>query len=638
MTAAQATHDLAPGDAGAEPKEEHRIERSDLVRIAELAATAFLAWLVPSDPAWLVIAGGAVAVAVGAWPILHDAVKDLLERRMTMELSMTIALVAALAIGEVFVAAVIAMFVVGAEVLEDMTVARGRRAIRDLLRYLPPTALVRRDGKIIEIAIDELRPGDLVLVNPGAAIPVDGTVVAGSSYVDEATITGEPMPVEKGSGDHVYASTVNQSGALEVRAEQLGRDSTFGKIMEAVEHAERSRAPVEKTADRFAGYLVYFALGAAALTFLLTHDARSTISVVIVAGACGMAAGTPLAILGAVGRSARRGAIIKGGRYVETLWAVDTVVLDKTGTLTYGTPVVQAVYPANGTTPNAILAAAAAAEVRSEHPLGDAIVARARAAGVAVTEPEAFTYSPGKGVVVQVEGTEVLAGTRAFAQEHGIALGDLDVPDGEASEVVVVRDGQLLGTIAIADVLRDEAAQAVRELRAMGLRTVLLTGDRPAAAEAIAGRLAVEEWAGGMLPEQKLERVRALVAGGRTVAMVGDGVNDAPALAQASVGVAMGSGTDVTRESAHVVLIGNDLAKFVETLRVARRTRRIILQNFAGTLGIDLVGMGLAAFGLLGPLVAAAIHVVSELTFLLNSARLLPAGVPDDQSEPAVEG
>ncbi|MEZ4503161.1 MAG: cation-translocating P-type ATPase [Dehalococcoidia bacterium] len=634
MTAAPATHDhVAPGDAGAEVEEGHRVERSDLARIAFLAVTAAVAWLLPSEPAWLVIGGGAATVALGAWPVLREAGENVLERRMTTELSMTIALLAALAIGEVFVAAVIAAFVVGAEVLEDMTVARGRRAIQDLLRYLPRIALVRREGEVAEIAIDELRPGDLVLVNPGAAIPVDGTVVAGASHVDEATITGEPMPVEKGSGDHVYASTVNQSGALEVRAERIGRDSTFGKIVEAVEHAERSRAPVEKTADRFAGYLVYFALGAAALTFLLTRDARSTISVVIVAGACGMAAGTPLAILGAVGRSARQGAIIKGGRYLETLWAVDTVVLDKTGTLTYGTPVVQAIYAANGTAPDSILAAAAAAEVRSEHPLGRAIVAHARATGVAVTEPEEFAYTPGKGVVALFEGVEVLAGTRAFTQERGIALADLQAPEGAASEVVVTRGGQLLGTIVIADTLRDEAAGAVRDLRTMGVQTVLLTGDRPAAAEAIASELGVDDYAGGMLPDQKLERVRALVAAGRTVAMVGDGVNDAPALAQASVGIAMGSGTDVTRESAHVVLIGNDLSKFVETLRVARRTRRIILQNFAGTIGIDLAGMGLAAFGLLGPLVAAAIHVVSELTFLLNSARLLPARAPGDQSE-----
>ena len=268
---------------------------------------------------------------------LREAVENLLERRMTMELSMTIALVAALVTGEVFVALVIAAFVLAAEVLEKMAVARGRHAIKDLLEYLPPTALVRRGDGTVELPLEELRIGDLVLVNPGGSIAVDGVVTNGKSYVDQSTITGEPMPAAKGPGDEVYAGTVNQLGALEVRTERIGRNSTFGKIVEAVERAEASRAPVQKTADRYAGYLVYFALGAAALTFLATRDTVATISVIIVAGACGIAAGTPLAILGGIGRAARQGSIIKGGLYLETLWDVNTVVLDKTGTLTSGT-------------------------------------------------------------------------------------------------------------------------------------------------------------------------------------------------------------------------------------------------------------------------------------------------------------
>jgi len=635
MATPAATAELEPLGHDAQ-QTDHTVERSDLARIVLVSLAAVVAWFLRDAPPPLLVAGGAVVIGIGAWPIVREALENLRERRMTMELSMVLALVAALAIGEVFVALVIAAFVLGAEVLEGLAVARGRHAIEDLLRYLPRTALVRRGSTTEDIPIVELVVGDRVLVNPGTSIAVDGTVIGGNSYVDEATITGEPMPVEKLNGSLVYAGTVNQSGALEVRAERIGRDSTFGKIVEAVEHAERSRAPVQKTADRLSGYLVYLALAAATVTFLVTRDGRTTISVVIVAGACGIAAGTPLAILGGIGRAARQGSIIKGGLYLETLWSVNTVVLDKTGTLTYGTPAVQAVLPVAGASPASLLEAAATAEARSEHPLAGAILEYARASAVAIAEPERFDYAPGKGVIASLHGVEIVAGTRALLVERGIPIDSLpSVEHVSASEVVVAREGRLLGSILIADTLRPEAVGAVRALRAMHIRTVLLTGDHAAAAQAIGGQLDVDEVAGGLLPEQKRERVRALVAAGRVVAMVGDGVNDAPALAEASVGVAMGSGTDVTRESAHVVLIGNDLSKFVETLRISRRTRRVIRQNFIGTIAVDVLGMALAAFGLLGPLLAAFIHVTSELAFIVNAARLLPTGRREQCTSPS---
>ena len=353
---------------------EHRVDRVDLLRIVVVAAAAIAVWLVGAEPSVWLFLFGAVVLGFGAWPVLREAVENLLERRMTMELSMTIALVAALVTGEVFVALVIAAFVLAAEVLEKMAVARGRHAIQDLLEYLPPTALVRRGEGTQELPLEELRIGDLVLVNPGGSIAVDGVVITGTSYVDKSTITGEPMPAAKAPGDDVYAGTVNQLGALEVRTERIGRDLTFGKIVEAVERAEASRAPVQKTADRYAGYLVYFALGAAALTFLATRDTVATISVIIVAGACGIAAGTPLAILGGSAGRPAPGSIIKGGLYLETLWDVNTVVLDKTGTLTFGNPTVRAVVPVEDVSEEALLRAAAVAEVRSEHPLGRAIL------------------------------------------------------------------------------------------------------------------------------------------------------------------------------------------------------------------------------------------------------------------------
>ena len=596
-----------------------------MLRIALVAVAATCVGWHVWEPFAAVSVIGVIGLAVGGWPIYKEALENLLARRMTMELSMSIAIIAAAAISEFFTALVITLFVLIAEVLEGMTVSRGRRAIRDLLDFLPRAVSVRRSGAVAEVDADTLTVGDAVLVNPGGRIPVDGTVLAGHSFVDQARITGESLPLEKTAGAAVFAGSINQSGALEIRAERIGRDTSYGKIIEAVEQAERSRAPVQRLADRLAGYLVYFALGAAVLTYLLTRDIRSTISVVIVAGACGIAAGTPLAILGAIGRAARAGAIIKGGLFLEQLGRVDTVVLDKTGTLTYGRPEVRALLPVAGVDELALLDAAAAAEIRSEHPLGKTIVGRAREMGRPVREPESFAYTPGRGVDAMVDGDRVLVGNEVLMRANGIAIpNDLLAKYPEASEVFVARAGRLLGAVVIADTLRAEAAQAIRSIQSMGIKTVLLTGDAEVVATVIAKQLGISEVAADLLPEDKRQRVKELVDQGRTVAMVGDGINDAPALIEAHVGVSMGSGTDVARESADVVLLGNDLLKFAETLAIARRTRGIIWANFVGTIGVDALGIALAAFGLLNPLLAAFIHVASEMTFILNSARLLP--------------
>jgi Cd2+/Zn2+-exporting ATPase/Cu+-exporting ATPase len=604
------------------------IDWTELGRIGFVAVAAAAVWFRVWEPFARVSVIGVVGTIGGGWPIFHEAWENLRARRMTMELSMTIALVAALVISEFFTALVITAFVLGAEVLEGLTVGRGRRAIRDLLDFLPAAASVRRGAGVHRIPLSEVRVGDAVLVAPGECIAVDGRVHSGHSYVDQATITGESTPAEKRPGAIVYAGTINQSGALEIVADRLGRETSFGKIVEAVEHAERSRAPVQKTADRYAGYLVYFALACAALTFAVTRDARATISVIIVAGACGIAAGTPLAVLGAIGRAARAGAIIKGGRYLEALWTVDTVAFDKTGTLTVGAPEIRQIRPAPGVTDRAVLEAAAIAERRSEHPLATAILRAAEAVRLQPVEPDTFEYTPGRGIAARVQGEEILIGNRTFVAGHGLSPDLLSSEVSDAtSEVLVVRGGRLLGTILIADGVRPEAPDAIRALRRLGIRTVLLTGDTRAVADAVGRALQVDEVQAELLPGDKVAAVGRLAAGRHTVAMVGDGVNDAPALMHAAVGVAMGSGTDVARESADVVLLGNDLSKFVETVRIARRAQGIIRFNFAGTLVVDALGVGLAAFGFLNPLLAAFIHVASELTFILNSARLLSGTV-----------
>src|SRR5213593_1362542 len=347
-----AAHSRTAAPPAVEPEDEraHGLAWPEAARIAFVAFSAAAVWFQVWEPIAGVSPIGIVGLVVGGWPIFREALENILARRMTMELSMTIALAAALAIGEFFTALVIALFVLVAEVLEGLTVGRGRRAIKDLLDLLPHHAVVRRAGGTQEVEAAEIQVGDLVLVKPGSRVPVDGVVVAGNSFVDQATITGESLPVEKLAGSRVYAGTINQSGVIEVRTEGIGRDTAFGKIIEAVERAEQSKAPIQRIADRLAGYLVYFAIGCAGLTFLFTQNVRSTISVVIVAGACGIAAGTPLAILGAIGRAARQGAIIKGGLYLEILGKVNTIVLDKTGTLTLGRPRVSSVTPCPGVT------------------------------------------------------------------------------------------------------------------------------------------------------------------------------------------------------------------------------------------------------------------------------------------------
>jgi len=460
-------------------------------------------------------------------------------------------------------------------------------------------------------------------VRPGGRVPVDGLVTSGQSFIDQAAITGESMPVEKVPGARVYAGTVNQSGVLEIQTETVGRETAFGKIIEAVENAERSRAPVQRTADRLAGYLVYFALACALLTLIFTHNARSTISVVIVAGACGIAAGTPLAILGAIGRAARYGAIVKGGLYMETLSKVDTVVLDKTGTLTLGNPEIVSIDPVQGVERERLLLVAASAERYSEHPLARAILKTANDASLSLVDPEGFSYTPGKGISCRVEAEETVVGTRAFLLECGVEVSAPTTDDDSSTEISVAQGRIHLGSLRIADVLRPEAVEAVRALKDMSIRTVLLTGDAVSIGLAVGHQLEVDEVEAELLPQQKLDRVRTLRGAGKTVVMVGDGINDAPALMEANVGIAMGSGTEVARESANVLLLGNDLLKVVEVIKIARWCNRIIMFNFAGTLVVDAVGVGLAAFGFLNPVLAALIHVSSELIFILNSARLL---------------
>ena len=641
-----------------------RIEWADIARIAVVGLASLGVWAASAAgaPSRLVAVAGAAALAVGCWPLVVEAAGELRERRMSMELSMLLAIVAAAVIGEWVTALAVTVFALCAEVLEDLSMDRGRDALTDLMSFLPQTARVvtgPQGTETSEVPLDEVRPGQVIALSPGGRVPVDGVVRTGRADVDQSRITGESLPVQVGPGDRVPAGSITR-GALELQVERVGEDSSYGRIVAAVRRAQSSRAPVQRLADRLAARIVYLALAAALVTFLATRDARATISVIIVAGACGVAAGTPLAVLAAIARAARCGAFVKDGTHLERLSAVDTVVLDKTGTLTVGAPRVVAVSlaqppgeptadpmaestAASAAGEDEVLALAAAAEWNSEHPIGRAICTEAAVRDLTVPVPDDVIYSPGAGVSARVkerwitvgrrEGREHRAGqavqeTASAADDAAIVSDTASDPEApSATSVVEVRaDGRLLGTIALADRLRQGAASAVRDLGGMGLEVLMLTGDSAASATHVAHALglAPDQVRAGLLPADKEEVIRARRREGRCVAMVGDGVNDAPALSAADVGIAMGTGTDVAREAGDVVLVGSDPADLIETVRVARRARSIIMVNFAGTVVVDVAGMIAAGLGLLGPVAAALVHVVSESAFILNSARLVP--------------
>ena len=596
-----------------------KIDRTDALRVGFVVLCAVLVFAGLRWPA-PVPAVAVIGLGVGLWPILTEAWQDIRGRRMSMELSMLIAIVAAAAIGEWTTALVITVFVLAAEILEDLALERGRGALTSLMEFLPDDVQVRRDGHIRTLPLDQLAEGDTVIVTPGERIAVDGVVTAGESTADQASITGESVPVDLVPGSEVFAGSINQVGALEVRAEKVGADSSYGRIVTAVQDAQEQAPPVQRLADRLASYLVYLALGGAVITFLITQDPRSTIAVIIVAGACGVAAGTPLAVLAAIARIARTGAFVKGGAHLEALSEVDVVAFDKTGTLTTGTPRVVGLRPADGVSEKHLLLTAASAEQFSEHPLAAPIVDLARKLGIALMPADDFEYRVGSGIAARINGHEVTVGSRRLIPDAPRVVRD----QGEATAVHVAVDGRCIGTVLLADTIRDSAKTMISELTRRGIRTLIITGDTEPTARAVARELGITDVRAELLPHEKLEVIRQEREAGHRLAMIGDGVNDSPALAHAHVGVAMGSGTGVAQESADVILISSDLHDLARTVAIAKRARAIVMANFIGTIAVDVIGIVLAGFGLLSPVAAAVIHVGSETVFILNSARLIP--------------
>lgn len=602
--------------------------KSDLIRIAgttlALAISLSGVWKQISSIDFIAIA----ATLIGGFPMIKEAFEAIRERKMSMELSMAIAVLACLAIGQFTTGLVITLFVLVAELLEDLTVDNGRGVLRKLTELLPQTAIVRKSNVETTLPIQELQPQDIIIVKPGSRIPVDGVVVKGNSFVDQAAITGESIPVEKTVGVKVLAGTVNQSGVLEIQATGTGQDTIFGKIIQVIEDAQKTKAPIEKMADKLAARLVYFAFGGAVLTFLITRNLTATIAALIVAGACGVAAGTPLAILAGIGRCAREGIIVKGGIYLEQLAGIDAIVLDKTGTLTLGTPRVKEVFSLNGISKQDILHILATGEQHSEHPLAQAILNETKQHNIFPDAYDNLDYLPGKGLSLQFNNRNFYIGNLTLLREKGVALpssnDDLEKLKGkDGSAIFIADDYTLLGGVSISDTIRNEAKSAIAVLRDYEPSVIsLISGDAKRVVEEMGKTLALDEAMGEMLPADKLEYIKRLKILGRKVAMIGDGINDAPALVEATVGIAMGGGTDIAFESADIILPTNNLLKVATALGISRQVMGVIRFNFWGTIIIDSIGILLALLGLLSPMDAAIIHVGSETCFILNSARL----------------
>ena len=540
--------------------------------------------------------------------------------------------------------AVVITLVMLGQALEARAKGRTSQALRRLMDLRPHTARIVRAGEEVEVPADQVQVGDLVVVRPGERIPVDGDIAEGSSSVDESMITGESLPVEKAPGDPVVSGTLNRAGSFRFRANRVGKDTVLAHIVEMVRSAQGSKPAIQRTVDTVAGYFVPAVMIVAVLTFALWYTfgpeprinfaAVVSVAVLVIACPCALGLATPISIMVSVGKAAEVGILVRDGQALQAARQVDTVILDKTGTVTQGRPAVSGLHPAEGIPETDLLSWAAAAEEGSEHPLAEAVVESARARGVDWARASEFQATPGRGVRATVGGITVHVGSPAFLEEAGIpsSVSEAAVTGVTAegqTPVLVAKGGMYLGAVAVSDPVKEESASVVARLREMGLEVIMLTGDHPVTASAIGRAIGVDDIQAQVLPEEKADRVRALQAQGRTVAMVGDGINDAPALAQADVGVAMGTGTDVAMETGDMVLMGGSLSGLVHALELSRATSRNIKQNLFGAFIYNTLGIPIAAGALypllgvlLSPVLAGAAMAFSSVTVVTNANRL----------------
>jgi len=626
-------------------------------------------WFGPTAHSWIQLILSTPVVLWGGWPFFERGWRSVVTWNLNMFTLIAIgtgaaylySLIAVLFPGlipedfqhhgtvEVYfeAAAVIVSLVLLGQVLELRARRRTSSAIRELLSLAPPTARIVRDGSEHEAPLDEVQQGDFLRIRPGEKIPVDGKLTEGKSTVDESMITGEPMPVEKQKGDPLIGGTVNQTGTFLMVAEKVGQDTVLSQIVNMVADAQRSRAPIQKVADLVAGYFVPAVVVIAVLTFLVWAIAApeqpalawafvNAVAVLIIACPCALGLATPMSIMVGIGRGAKEGVLVKDAEVLEALEKVDTVVVDKTGTLTEGRPKLTECLPTQSFTENELIQFAAGVEQNSEHPLAHAIVVSAKDRNLSVPKVDEFNSVTGGGVHGTAEGRNVLIGKRLLLTEQNVK--NLAIFDDRADELqrqgctvmYVAVDQQFAGLIAVSDPIKTSTLEAVRSLHELGMRIIMLTGDNEKTARTVAEKLGIDEFQASVRPEDKHERIKALRAEGRKVAMAGDGINDAPALAEADVGIAMGTGTDVAIESSGVTLVKGDLRGIVKALKLSRHTMRNIRQNLFFALIYNALGVPIAAgilypisHGLLlNPMIAAAAMSFSSVSVVGNALRL----------------
>jgi Cu+-exporting ATPase len=577
--------------------------------------------------------GWGLVLLAGA-PIFWNVIRATLRRQVISHTLMSIGVIAALVVGQWPTAMVIVFFMRVGDYAEHFTTERSRQAVKRLTALAPQTARVERDGVEQVVPIEKVQVGETVIVRPGESIPVDGEVTSGQATVNQATLTGESMPVEVSSGGCVYAATIATLGSIRLRVTHVGADTTFGRVITMVEEAEAHRAPVQRIADRFSAYFLPVVAAIAAATFLASRNPLAVAAVLVVACSCSFALATPIAMLASIGAAASRGILVKGGKYLESLSHAGVVLIDKTGTITTGQPQITDVIALAGYSQDEVLALAASVERDSEHPLAEAVRQAASKCALSLYETEHFEAVPGLGVRAEVNGDTIVVGNARMLVSSLPAHVTQALEQQGKTLLLVEQAGTLIGVLAAADTIRPEVPAAIERLRTPGISIIeLLTGDNERTAEAQATALRIS-YRAELLPEDKIRIVKEYQAQGHTVVMIGDGVNDAPALAQADVGIAMGvMGSDVALEAAHVALMREDWNLVPDLFAIAKRTMRVVKMNLSFTIVYNLLGLSLAAFGILPPILAAAAQSLPDLGILANSSRLLRQKMPTQRSE-----
>jgi Cu+-exporting ATPase len=565
-----------------------------------------------------------ILILIGGWPVFQNVMRSLLKGRVISHTLMSASVITAIVVGEWATALMIVAFMRLGDLIEKQTTEKARQSVRKLSQMAPKKARVIRDGQELDLAIGDIRMGDVVVVRPGESIPIDGKVTEGHASVDQSAINGESMPVEVFKGKDVFAASILLNGMLMVKTSAVGRETTFGKIINMVEEAEANRGEFQLMADKFSGYYLPIVALIALGTFIFSRNPITAASVMVVACSCSFSLATPVAMLASIGSAAKQGLLFKGGKYIESLSKADTVFIDKTGTLTIGKPVITDVLPIGAISEEELIQLCASAERYSEHPLAQAVLKEAEAREMPLLSAKAFNNLPGKGITAEIAGKQIaVMNTPLTSAGEAAQLGRRLREVGKTLLFVQI-DGEDAGVLAAEDVLREDTARSIQSLRALGINTIkLISGDNPSAVEKIANKLDID-FEGGMSPEEKINAIKKNQESGQHVVMIGDGINDAPALAQADIGISMGhTGSDIAIETSHIALLREDWALIPEAFMIAKRTMRVVRMNFLFTAIYNLIGLSLAAAGILPPAIAAAMQSIPDVGIMANSARLL---------------